>query len=110
MMKKMQPRNSQRSLAILLERNNMKKLIIQDPLDQQVMDALDKIGVEYVHETQGAALDFYLPTFDIHIECKAFHTDRINKQLRDNPNVIVIQSLKAAHAFYSLLTSGVLNK
>jgi hypothetical protein len=48
-------------------------------------------------------LDFYLPAFDIYIEIKQFHSERIHKQMGLQENVIAIQGKKAVEFIEKLL-------
>jgi len=80
------------------------------PVEKLVRDALIRAGVEFKYETdfspeerQAGVLDFYLPESDTWIECKQFHADRVVNQLRDRENVILIQGMDAARAFFRLL-------
>ena len=52
----------------------------------------------------GQHIDFYLPTFHVAIECKRFHTPRVQKQLEKHPEIILIQGMEAAKTFAALLT------
>jgi hypothetical protein len=70
-----------------------------DPLELRIIKLLDYKNIAFIHESQtsfprknGRSLDFYLPDFDLYIEVKAFHTERINKQLGAyaNENIILI--------------------
>lgn len=84
---------------------------INDPVEKIVADAFDASGISYIHEAQkhlhgmrhSPCLDFYLPDYDIMIECKASHTERSNRQLADHRKVILIQSREAAEAFAAML-------
>ena len=69
-----------------MERENMKELKIEDRVEKLIAEGLDLIGVSFTHETLNKAqgLDFYLPDFDIFIECKAFSSDRTNNQIAKN--------------------------
>ena len=77
-----------------------------DPMEKIVRDALAWSPLIFVEEPHPDAkgLDFYLPTLDIHIEVKQFHTDRIAEQMSRAPNVIAIQGLPAAKFFAQMLT------
>jgi len=53
-------------------------------------------GIRYRRDdqtTNGTQLDFYLPDFDIYIEVKRFHTNRIAEQMSRGKNVIAIQGM-----------------
>jgi len=84
---------------------------INDPVEQVVADALSLNGIEFTHESENKAqgLDFYIPSLGLLIECKRFHTDRIDDQVKNLTNVIVVQGMDAAHAFYQLLNAAVSN-
>ncbi len=75
---------------------------ITDPVEKIVAGVLDHRGIRYVHEHKG--LDFYLPDQDIYIECKQFHTDRSNGQLKRAENIILIQGIRAAEVFSVLIS------
>lgn len=75
---------------------------ITDPVERIVADALDRVGV--VYQTHNSLeLDFYLPSYEIYIEVKQYHSPRISEQMSRNPNVIAIQGIEAARAFADLL-------
>ena len=65
-----------------------------DPIESAVAEVLHECGVNYEYPSNG--LDFYLPDFDVHIECKQFYTDRISDQLQRAEDVIVVQGRKSA--------------
>lgn len=73
--------------------------------EEVVRKALYTSGLGFVtqedHRAKG--LDFYLPIFDIHIEVKRFHSDRISEQMSRSENVIAIQGLEAANFFAKIL-------
>lgn len=68
-----------------------------DPIERIVAEGLIAAGFEYVSDDNGSGLDFKVG--DIHIECKAYHTDRIAEQMSRAPNVIAIQGVEAARWF-----------
>jgi len=75
------------------------------PIESKIGKALDKANITYVDELdeRSKGLDFYLVDFDIHIECKQFHTQHISEQMSRASNVIAIQGMKAAELFSDLL-------
>jgi hypothetical protein len=81
----------------------MTQLIINDRIEKLVADGLTEMGILFTHETQNKEqqLDFYLPEFDIFIECKAFSSDRTNNQIKDK-KVILVQSIESAQFFCEL--------
>lgn len=80
----------------------------QDPVEAIVAAALDAAGVAYERDdgTKPGRLDFYLPAFGVHIECKRFHSPRITEQMARAENVIAIQGIEAARAFAQLVARG----
>jgi hypothetical protein len=84
---------------------------ITDPIEKIIAQALTTAEIDFIHEGQPGAikidLDFYLPEFDIFIECKASHTDRVLKQLESRPNIILIQGMQAAKTFFKLLNGNI---
>ena len=79
-------------------------MMIKDPIEMIVAEVLQKLNVDYVHELENPnqRLDFYLPDYEIYIECKAFSTPRTSKQIEDR-KVILIQSKQAAWALESII-------
>lgn len=78
-----------------------------DPVEATVQHALDKVGVYYRSEHECAhALDFCLPDYGVHIECKRFHSERSANQLSRADNVILIQGMEAARFFARAITGG----
>ncbi len=80
---------------------------ITDPVEKMVAEVLSVAGIEFIHGSGGSegtkGLDFYLPDFDIYIECKRMHTPRTCEQMSRVDNVIVIQGMKAAITFLHLV-------
>lgn len=78
----------------------MRQRIISDPVEWEVAKVLDAAGVDYIHQSEDSEatkrLDFYISAYDVYIECKAFHTDRIGQQMARAKNVITIQGVEAA--------------
>ena len=83
----------------------MRKIHFADHLEKKVSEALDEVGIEFVHESENKeqALDFYLPFFDMYIEIKQFHTDRISKQMSSKDNVIAVQGTKSVNLLVTML-------
>lgn len=82
----------------------------RDPVEGEIADMLDELGVKYTREKEPDhphnGLDFYLPDFDLHIECKWRFTERISKQMSRFDNVLVVQSLKTAKALRTMLKAS----
>jgi hypothetical protein len=82
---------------------------LDDPIEQIIADALDKTGIEYVHETKSKdvtlGLDFYLPGSGIFIECKQFWSENTGNQTARATNIIVIQGRQSAQFFYAAITA-----
>ena len=81
---------------------------ITDPVEKIVARALDFHAIDFLHESENKEqrLDFYLPKRDLFIECKQFHTDRIDDQVKGMTNVLIIQGMAAAKAFEDLLLAA----
>lgn len=73
-----------------------------------IAEALDKAGIIYTREKHDRVqrIDFLLPEYDVAVEVKQFHTERSIRQLRENPNIILIQGVHAAEAFAHLINRG----
>jgi transcription elongation factor Elf1 len=72
----------------------MRKIYCSDHLEEmKIAETLTVCGIKFVHESENKAqeLDFYLPFFDVYIEVKLFHADRISRQMKSKENVIAIQ-------------------
>jgi hypothetical protein len=81
--------------------NFMRKIHFADSLEESVARALEMGGISFTHESENKdqGLDFYLPDYNVYIEVKQFHADRISKQLASQDNVIVLQGRKAVALF-----------
>jgi hypothetical protein len=78
---------------------------MSDPIEKIVADGLTRAGIIFLLDDV-AALDFYLPAYDVYIEVKQFHTKRIAEQMSRADNVIAIQGRRAAEWFSGVLTSA----
>lgn len=77
-----------------------------DPLEQKISKTLDSLKIEYNCPDQmkgNGRLDFYLPFYDIYIECKAHSSPRLHEQINGNSNVIVLIGEKSVNLFCNLL-------
>lgn len=83
----------------------MRKIHFADHLEKKVAQALDDVEIEFIHESENKeqVLDFYLPFFDVFIEVKQFHTDRISKQMSSKDNVIAVQGTKSVNLLVTML-------
>lgn len=82
-----------------------------DPMEQIIFDALCAIGEPFTRQGEnGQTLDFYLPDRDIHIEVKQFapENDRIARQMRRAPNIILAQGRPAVEMLARLIRAGIL--
>lgn len=71
---------------------------IDDPMEKIIAESLP---VRFEHEKNG--LDFYLPDYDVYIEVKQFHSDRISEQMKRQKNVIVVQGVVAVRFMSEIL-------
>lgn len=76
---------------------------ITDPVEKIIADGLTKAGIKYYRFYDG--LDFTLED-GTQIECKCYYTKRVNKQLEQHLNVILIQGIDAAKTFINLINNG----
>src|SRR5688572_6886299 len=82
-----------------------------DPMEQVIERGLEAACIPYRRtDDNPRRLDFYLPTLDIYIEVKRFHTPRIADQMSRVPDIIVIQGMKAAVTFVKMLGTHVPKK
>jgi hypothetical protein len=82
-----------------------KEAYFADHLEAMVAAALTDNGIEFIHESQNKdqGLDFFLPLFDVYIEIKQYHSERISRQMASQNNVIALQGTKAVNFFIEVL-------
>ena len=87
----------------------MRKIYFTDHLEEAIAKALDTVGIDYVHESENnkQVLDFYLPSFDVYLEVKQYHADRIARQMSTQDNVIAIQGIKSLNFLIIILNQSV---
>ncbi len=78
-------------------------------MERDIHLSLTRAGIIAIHESQGgtSGLDFFLPDYDVYIEVKAFHANRIARQMAAKPNVIAVQGLSAVNFLIFLLNSKI---
>lgn len=79
---------------------------ITDDLEKRVAEILSRKGIKFTHESYKGIdqrLDFFLPEYDIYIEIKKFHTDRVLEQLKSQDNIILIQGIKSIEFLEKIL-------
>ena len=83
----------------------MREIHFSDHLEKKVAEALEEVGIEFIHESESKeqALDFYLPSFDVFIEIKQFHADRISRQMLSKDDVIAVQGMKSVNLLVEML-------
>jgi hypothetical protein len=76
-------------------------------LEEYLHKALLEADIVCIHESQGGTngLDFYIPGPNVYIEVKAMYTDRSDKQLSHNANVILIQGKSSVDFMIEVLKS-----
>ena len=76
-----------------------------DHLELAVAEILERHNIEFVHESQnnGSNIDFYLPDYDVYIEVKQYHSDRVINQLNKRDNIILIQGIGSIKMIERLL-------
>lgn len=89
------------NLNLLTPQLFMRKIHYADFLEKEIAELLTVKGIKFIHESEdrNLRLDFYLPDFDIYLEIKQYHSDRVNEQLKSEENVIVIQGKKSLEFF-----------
>ena len=78
---------------------------MNDPVEAIVHSGLVQAEIRVEVGVKTKALDFYLPDYNVYIECKRMFTERINDQISRHENVIVIQGMGAALTFVELITA-----
>jgi transcriptional regulator with XRE-family HTH domain len=84
------------------------ELSTTDPMERMVEAALLRAGIAFVTDRDGGIpenLDFYLPDFDVFLEVKRMHSDRIAGQMARAPNVIAIQGEASVRFLVSILAA-----
>ena len=86
----------------------MRKIYFADHLEKALAQAFDDAGIEYIHESENKeqGLDFYLPSFDVYLEVKQYHADRIARQMQSQKNVIAVQGIDSV----KLIIAMIMNK
>jgi hypothetical protein len=77
----------------------------EDKLEKMLEDTLTMTGIVFDRHHK-VGLDFYLPVYDVHVEIKQFHSDRISEQTSRAPNVIVLQGSNAVALFCTFIRTG----
>lgn len=87
------------------------KIHYSDDLEQRVGELLKKVGIKAIHESinKESALDFYLPDYEIYIEIKKYHSDRVINQLKSRDNIILVQGRKSVE-FLEIILCGIKQK
>ena len=77
----------------------------EQAVEEQLAKTLDDVGIQYVHESENKEqrLDFYLPFFDVYIEVKQYHSERISDQMSSKDNVIALQGIKSVQFLTTVL-------
>lgn len=73
------------------------------PLEKQLAESLLSAGIKF-ERPSSQRLDFYLPDYDIYIEVKRYHADRVLSQLASQHNIILVQGVKSINALCDLLS------
>ena len=83
----------------------MRQIHFADHLEKKLAEALDEVGIQFVHESENSEqeLDFYIPFFDVYIEVKQFHAERIARQMSSKDNVLDVQGMKSIDLFVTML-------
>ena len=87
----------------------MRKIYFTDHLEEAIAKALETAGIDYVHESESKeqGLDFYLPKFDVYLEVKQYHADRISRQMATQDNVIAIQGMRSLKFLITMINQVV---
>lgn len=76
------------------------------PLEKQMETLLLKHDIAFTRpEKAGRNLDFYLTNYGLAVEIKQFHSDRVNKQIKDSgfPTVMVLIGRESVNVLAELL-------
>jgi hypothetical protein len=94
-----------RDMALEQGAKTVKRTRPMDPVERVLHDGFLRENIAFVDERDPRAcrLDFYLPDFGIHVECKQFHSPRTNEQMKRVKDIIVIQGVAAAEAFVKMM-------
>ena len=83
-----------------------------DRQEKAMMALFEGSGIEFtrpdVDHREPTTLDFYLPAFNLYVEIKGFHSERIARQLSKVPEkatAIVLQGPNAVRDFARLCTA-----
>jgi hypothetical protein len=93
------------------DRISLEQGVLSDPMERMIADALNKAGMPAIHEGDKRRAGIG-PTFDfdlgngVYIEVKRMHTPRVEKQLAQAENVILIQGKQAAEWFSAAIAKA----
>lgn len=81
------------------------------PVEKRFEELLDARGIKYTRPEKDAndksSVDYFLKDYDLYVEVKQFHTDRVNGQIAKcyPKGVMVLVGMAAVVAFERLLES-----
>ncbi len=75
-------------------------------MEQKIEDALVVTGIPFECGPNATTLDFWIPAWNLHIEVKQFHSERIGRQMAQAPNVIVAQGAAAVEWLAEMIKRG----
>lgn len=81
---------------------------MSDPMEKIIEEALASAGVRF--ERNALNLDFLIKDYDVYIEVKQFHSNRIAEQMSRAENVIAVQGKTSAFLLAHILKGGKLWK
>jgi hypothetical protein len=80
--------------------------MIKDHCEAYIFDMLTLANEPFVQgDKHPSRLDFYLPNYNIFIEVKQFHSNRIAEQMSREHNVIALQGVESCILFGDMLKS-----
>lgn len=76
-----------------------------DEQERKIGEAFKSKGIDFIHESEDPSqkLDFYLPWYNVYIEVKQYHAERIGRQMASADNVIAIQGKESVEFFIKML-------
>lgn len=78
---------------------------VTDDYEKIIEDALIYVGLDYRTESpETNNLDFYIPQFNVYIEVKTMHTERVYKQMDRVHECIMVQGKQACELLASMIS------
>jgi len=76
------------------------------PMEMAFENMCVRYGIKFERNDSVTGLDFYLPSFNVYVEVKQFHSERIAEQMSRQENVIAIQGMRGMVALEKMMNQA----